>query len=441
MTAIELGDPGLRADVEAWLRNPGQGVLVKENRVRSVHRWNGLYIKRFKYPGFLQQVRRLLADRARREFRILRELRGRGLPVPEPAAWAGDGRTTFLFTREIPGASPLRSLPLTRPLLLELGRFVRRILDAGLRHPDLHIGNILVAGGDMHLVDLHGASLAGELSGAERTRMAAFVVLSFYTFVPQTDVLRFLRACGVDPREAWEAFRSERERYYRDRQSRVWRTGSRFEAVGGMHLRRPFPAGEARRTFDSPPLRVVKELPGRRIWLADPQIFVKEGSRRAWYNGYGLEVRGVPTPRLLACRGRRVAGEWIEGALPLWDHLKRNGVSRDLLRRLALLVRRMHVRGVLHRDLKANNVIVRGGEFWVIDPDRVDFLREVPREGRLDNLAQLNAAVGAPATRTDRLRFFFDYAGRDREMRLGWKGWVREITLRTRGRRHVWPPR
>jgi tRNA A-37 threonylcarbamoyl transferase component Bud32 len=130
----------------------------------------------------------------------------------------------------------------------------------------------------------------------------------------------------------------------------------------------------------------------------------------------------------------------MEGALPLWDHFKANGVSRDFLHRLARLVRRMHDQGIYHRDLKANNVLVRCGEIVVVDLDRVDFVREVPPEDRAWNLAQLNAALAAPVTRSDRLRFFFAYAGRSRILRLEWKRWVWEIMRNTVLRGHHWPP-
>src|SRR5687768_13918886 len=100
------------ADVRAWLDRPGQGEVVKENRVRAVYRWNGLDIKRFKHPGFVQGVRGWLHDRALSEHRLRVELKKRGLDVPTPVAWARDGRETYVFTLEIPGALPLRSVPL-----------------------------------------------------------------------------------------------------------------------------------------------------------------------------------------------------------------------------------------------------------------------------------------------------------------------------------------
>ena len=432
--------PGKRADVEAWLRDPGRGETVKDNRVRSVHRWTGLYIKRFKNPTIWQKIRQFLFDRAAHELLMLRVLRERGVEAPEPVAWARGGGSIYLFTREIPGARPLHGEPLTRPVLADLARFIRRLHDAGVRHDDLHVGNVLVAEGKLHVVDVHQATFVGELTPSERAEGLGFTVLSIYTRISQTDVLRFIREYGTDPREVLESFRSARERYYLDRQSRVRRAGSAFEVRGDLVLRRPFTEEAARKALDAAPLRVVKDLPNRRLWLADPETFVKEGAaRRVWYNGFGLETRGIPTPRLLACRGDRVAGRWIEGAQPLWDGLKARGASRDLLWRLARLVRRMHVRGVWHRDLKANNILLRGDELWVVDLDRVDFRREVPRAGRIRNLAQLNAAVGAPVTRADRLRFFFAYAGRDRAIRVGWKAWIREIMAETRARRHVWP--
>lgn len=429
-------------DVDAWLASPGRGEIVKENRVRAVYRWNGLFIKRFKHPGLVQGLRGRLHDRARAEHDLLATLRGRGLEVPEPVAWARLGRETFVFTREIPGARPLRDVPLTRPLLRDFARLVRRVHDAGLRHDDLHVGNVLLADGKLWLIDLHRAGLFRSLTPAERLQSLAFVILSFYTLVAETDVLRFLRAYGdVDPAAVWPEFQAARERYWLDRQARCRQSGSDFEKLDGLILRRPYAEADARRVFAAAPLKTIKELPGRRLWLADAKTFVKEGASRLWHNGFAVETRGIPTPRLLAVEGKRVAGEWIEGALPLWEHLKAQGVSRELLASLARLVRRLHGRGVFHRDLKANNVLVRGAELWVIDLDRVEFQRELEREQRVWNLAQLNAAVGAPATKADRLRFFFAYAGRDPELRRGWKSWVREIMKRTVERKHHWPGR
>jgi tRNA A-37 threonylcarbamoyl transferase component Bud32 len=435
--------PERRADVERWLASGGAEAgaeVAKDNRVRSVHRWKGLYVKRFKPGNILQRVRSRLNDKALHEYRILLGLRERGIEVPRPAAWARHAGSTWLFTEEIPGARALKDLPLDRPLLRRLADFVRRLHAAGLRNDDLHLGNLLLSGGSIHLIDVHRAELLPSLTPAEEAESAGFLLLSLVTKISRSEALRFIHGCGADVRETLAAFRTHRDRYYRDRQSRVWRDGSDFEVRDGVSVRRPLPYQEGLRLLDAPPGRLVKDLPGRRLWQVDARSFVKEGARRAWSNGFGLETRGIPTPRLLAARGDRIAGEWIEGALPLWEHVRRHGVSRPFLEHLAGLLRRMHERGVEHRDLKANNVIVRDGAVWIIDVDRVRFTREAGREARVLNLAQLNAATGAPVTRTDRLRFWFAYAGSNRERRLNWKAWVREVMAKTVERRHHWPP-
>jgi tRNA A-37 threonylcarbamoyl transferase component Bud32 len=431
--------PEREGDVREWLASPGRGEAVKDNRVRSVHRWKGLFIKRFKAGGLWGRVRSLLADRALHEFRMLRLLRERGVDAPEPVAWARRGGESVLFTREIPDARPLREGPWTRRALEELAAFARRLLDAGIRHDDLHVGNILRAQGRLWLVDVHRAVALDRLTPAERAASLGFLVLSFVAFVGRTDVARFVRACGADLREVDRAFRKARERYWRDRQSRTRRTGSDFEAVDGMILRRPYTAEEARRALAAPPVEVVKEASGRRLWRIDAETFVKEGSPAMWDHAFGLELRGIPTPRLHACAGNRVVGRWVAGAEPLGDSVRARAPGRALLGKLAALVRTMHAHGVYHRDLKANNILVRGDELYVVDLDRVSFRPALARAERIWNLAQLNAAVGPRVTRTERLRFFFAYAGWDPEVRREWKGWVREIMERTRRRRHVWP--
>ncbi len=57
------------------------------------------------------------------------------------------------------------------------------------------------------------------------------------------------------------------------------------------------------------------------------------------------------------------------------------------------------------------------------------------------NLSQLNAAVAEPLTRTDRLRFFFAYAGSTQSIRGEWRRWVWEIMRNTVKRAHHWPAR
>ena len=115
------------------------------------------------------------------EFWALAEARRRGLPVPEPlAAVVERGRWTYrgvLVTAEVPGAVPLPEFlaaGAAPDAAAALGRRLREIHDAGLLHPDLHLGNVLVLplahGVDVAFVDLDRARLSERPLGAAARR-------------------------------------------------------------------------------------------------------------------------------------------------------------------------------------------------------------------------------------------------------------------------------
>jgi tRNA A-37 threonylcarbamoyl transferase component Bud32 len=205
-------------------------------------------------------------------------------------------------------------------------------------------------------------------------------------------------------------------------------------------VRRPLAAPAAKEAIKGPPLREVKSVGRRRLWLVTPDRFVRQGPRakRIWRHAHALHVRHVATPRLWAWAGDRILGEWLADSRPLNEYASKTWTPK-LRDDLARFVRDMHRAGVHHGDLKANNILVRNGEFLVIDLDRAEFFAEVPLERRLSDLAQLNAAMGDPVTIGDRLAFYRTYAGRETDWNREWKERVREIMRRTRSRKHVWP--
>ena len=103
------------------------------------------------------------------EFRILEQLSGEGLPVPEPLAALARRRGMFytgsLLTRKIAGALPLADLMVEkseRPRLWRrTGRCIRRFHDRGVVHADLNARNILVDLEDrIFLIDFDRARIA-----------------------------------------------------------------------------------------------------------------------------------------------------------------------------------------------------------------------------------------------------------------------------------------
>lgn len=439
-------------DVERWSRGEVSGSVVKENHGRTVWRVPSgspaLYVKRFPAQFF--------RDRARQEADMLRTLEAASIPCPRLVALARDEKGSYIVTEEIADAGELRDRLTAggvgaRTLLARLGRLAKELHDAGIEHLDFHVGNVLVRGETLFVLDVHRARRK-KLSRDRRLDGAAFTAMSFLDFVPTTDVVRFFRAYGLRTRKEIEdvcrrLFR-RRQLYFRGRDERCLKEGTGFEVRGGIYLRRGVDLDALQKEIRSGGTTIKKGDSETMVRLPAGR-FVKHVPRtralKIWKNGHALLVRGLPTPKLLACGKDWVAGEWIDGAnlgdvaRDAWSGMGR-AQRNDLLFRLARLTRRMHDLGVFHKDLKSANIIVRDGSFHIVDLDRVAFGALSTRDATF-NLAQLNASVAAAVTRADRLRFLRAYLGRDRDRWLKRKTWVRDLMAATRARRHLWPPR
>ena len=443
-------DPAYRALLDDYFAGRLPPQVVKESKVRVVRRVSrgpqAVYVKQFREKSLGGRMRALVHDRAAHEFKILRRLVDAGVGAARPVA-LGKG---LLATEEVPGARELRDV-FAPAHLKPLAAFVRSVHDAGVRDDDLHIGNVLVNDRGFHLIDVHRAKIKS-VSLPERAEGIAFLLHSLHTRITPSRALAFVYAYRGrrDPafaRLVWSAFQGVRRTYWASRTGRCLKEGTEFAVDGPWRLRKPMTRSEAEAVAGQPG-RLVKELKNRRIRVVGTR-FVKEHPRAMaeWENAHALEVRHLSTPTLWAAKKGVVIGEWHARAVPLWDSVKASFPTwsrsrrNEFLCRLARDVRRLHDRGCFHKDLKANNIIVEGDQILFIDLDRVRIGREAGEAERLFNLAQLNAAVGAPLTIGERLRFYRYYAGNSREWRVEWKQRVREIMKTTRARKHWWPPR
>jgi tRNA A-37 threonylcarbamoyl transferase component Bud32 len=443
------------ADVQRWSRGEVRGEVLKENAGRKVWRVPAgepaLFVKRF--PA------ELFRDRARKEAAMLLALEKTGIPCPRLVAVARDNEGSYLLTEEIPGVRILSALlqkgdEPVRGLLESLGALARRLHDAGFEHQDFHTGNVLVREGKLFVIDVHRARIRRSLSRERRLEGVAFTGMSFSELVPRTDLIRFFQAYGLRTREewleVWKRLRRRREQYFRGRLERCLKEGTGFGVKGKVLFRKGIDVDDLMKRVKSGRRVVIKEKKGERLSRVEQDLFVKETrpprARRIWKNSHGLALRGIDTPRLWAWGSSWVAGEWVE-SVDLYEYIRGGYGSLDrrakdeFLFRLARMIQRLHDRGAFHSDLKAGNVLVGGGRILLVDLDRVRFSLDVPESRRMFNLAQLNAAVTPPLTRSDRLRFLHAYFGSCRSLWERRPVWVREIMKVTVARAHRWPPR
>ncbi|MBI2920352.1 MAG: phosphotransferase [Planctomycetes bacterium] len=442
---------------------PDLAAVVRENSVRTLFRRDGLFCKFFKKRP----------DQAESEWKALRHLSAAGIPVPRPVAWArAPGGGAVLATAEVAGAVPLKAA-YRRELLPAVAALLRRMHGAGYLHRDLHLGNLLVAGDAVWVIDVHRGRI-GPVGPRDEERALGQLAYSLSRTGTVTDVRRLLAAYRPDADHAWverilrhaDAFRRA---HLASRTRRCLKDSSGFqvarEADGLWLVKRPASLAEARALLARHDAlcgegKAVKALDARRITNAGG-FYVKEWrtsgpfralrnwirgtpARAAWIAANGMRVRNLPAPEgvaLAELRGRSVFLAREAAGKPL-DRYCREDVPRLRDRRpfldaLASAVRRLHFRDTHHRDLKANNILADGPmRFAFLDLEDVEF-RRVRRADAVKALAQLNAALPL-LTRADRWRMLRRYAA-GFPLLGDLRAAAREIMRLTVRRRHNWP--
>lgn len=371
-----LDEHGLR--LEEW-RSAGLVEPIKQARHRTVFRvrlgGTAIFIKHYPIYDLRAWLRQLVRPtKARTECAMARELAARGVPTLEPLAFAeGAWGESWLVTRELEDCVPLnvfveRDTPTLSPdvrhplrlrLAKELARFLARMHQAGVTHPDLHAGNILIHSQEplaLYLIDLHGVRLGAPLDWPAARDNLVMLNRWFVQRSSRTDRRRFWRAyvqchtgAAEDPTErdrardlehrTWESCLA----FWRGRDRRCLGTNRYFyrltEGANRAIAVRDLPQDTLRRwlhdpdaLFAAPGSRVVKhsrsstvaELSPEASGLAKPVIYKRftvtkwsdpwvglvrhTPALRSWINGHRLLESGVPTPRPLAVLHRHRSG-------------------------------------------------------------------------------------------------------------------------------------
>lgn len=189
-------------------------------------------------------------------------------------------------------------------------------------------------------------------------------------------------------------------------------------------------------------------------------LFRASRPMRTWRLANALLHRQIPTARPLAVVERRVLGYPVDAFL-ITEYIRHSHdldtllavqlremsparafrLKRQITRALVVVLRRLHDRGFIHRDLKAPNVMVQ----WdpsAEAPPRVllvdlDGIRQVRQAAEVRALARLNLSLEhcRTLTRTDRLRFLKQYLSRPGRPDPQWRNRWKAIEAATRSKR------
>lgn len=219
---------------------------------------------------------------------------------------------------------------------------------------------------------------------------------------------------------------------------------------------------------DGTAMSVIVKRPQRRsLWRSLRHALPPSRSRRAFQIGHALLNRDIPTARPLAFLEQRVGPlvrdsvlitEAIPGALDLSSYLRREHadrsprawrrLKRELCELLARRLRGLWEAGLLHRDCKAENILVvpEAPRLIWIDMDGLTQASRRSNDDEFRPLVRLHVSLmNTPGlTRTDRVRFLRRYLARfganPREWRRVWSalGSAAEKKLAARERRREW---
>lgn len=176
---------------------------------------------------------------------------------------------------------------------------------------------------------------------------------------------------------------------------------------------------------------------GKNVWrrwfglrgLIAPQRVVRE-----WENLQRFRDWGIPTATLVAWGLERSCGSFVRGALvtaEIPDTMDMGTMANrndprlsdrrwmgEVMRQVARHARCLHDRGFAHNDLKWRNLLVDGAEtptVYLIDcPNGMFWYGPFLRYRITKDLACLDKIAKYRLSRTQRLRFYLDYAGRAR---------------------------
>ena len=365
--------------------------------------------------------------------------------------------------------------------------FILTIHNAGVVHMDLHWKNILVspcADGKylFYLIDLERVKLKKVIPVNQRFSNLAMLNTSFYQSCSVRDQVCFLNNYlkGFLKKDSLKLRINERIKSktnmfllkkWKKHAKRCFRENKYFTAVKNKNLKgyAALPLNRdilglmenPDKLFSDPASRILKEMGSASSLLfsglsgiylkrynvksiADviKNIFRSSKGRKTWLASNILKIRGVPTPEPVLFMERRkpflifesyIVTESLFEAKPLnlfMDSIfnlmmKKNKLQ--FIKEVAMKVKQLHDCGIMHRDLKATNILVNAGDkikIYFTDLDAIKVSDSLLLAERTKDLARLNCSFLDTAflSKCYRLYFLKSYLGwvKRKELKKYW---------------------
>ncbi len=437
-------NPDARNLHQALDRIAQDGTLIKDRGYRQVwrveHQGQAYFVKF--YPRDRRRLQRLFrGSPAMREFSRLQWLQKASVPAPRASAvlmglQLGGVKGDAVVMQAIEPAVSLdewlnahqlaaEELPDRHALRCQVLRLLQKLSDAGLRHRDLHLGNLLHHDGEVFLLDAYavarGAMRAADLFQLGHS-VALFGTLSdllrgWRMFRPDSPMPRvnpvgrrwnrkLLERATADNRyfgaisvQGWRGFFFKRFKY-----PRRWAPASRLEvnrrdweaawpllldqiASDQLEVIKRSDSGDVlggEVVLGGRPMQVIIKRPRRKLWVRYlTEIGRGVRARRAWSKAWNLVIHDIPTAWPLAMLERRRWG-YVTDAIIVFERVTGTTLGeadldvmpaaarQTLFFRTGRLLRRIERHGFKHWDAKSTNWMVRPDERRGPDPLLID---------------------------------------------------------------------
>ncbi len=404
------------------------GKLTEDDTIRRSYRVEDcgggkVFIKYFLEKGLTGYVRNRLSARGRKEYTIGKRLLAQGIVTPRPLAYGIGARGSFVVQRWV-DARTFKSIfdqEQDRAYLLDgLARLLKQLKAHRITHNDLHLENVIVAGGAVQLIDLHKTRMGLYFSQRNEITNLTHALTMIYSQMTEEEKRHFFSEYGrpaIRP-PVERGLVALWKRWVRSKKKRAFSSTSKLrKQKGAIYIR-----GQEERAKGA--LRdFLKQDTKVRVARYDDHVrkIFTNGRRlkKAWENHVVLEYLGssvVPRPfhmreprsgetGYIAMEDLQAQGEELDRFLDRYYDAMDGSARRSFIERLARFLAQLFKQGIMHRDMKACNIFVAGDGFRLLDVE--DILFCAPGKVDLPRMAiQLNTTVPVRIATADRIRFF-----------------------------------